>query len=293
MGPGPGNPCYTGALPASHSFRHFHRMVSDLKYACHPVCAGQGFGDGDDQIGQLHQFHQDLGHIVDDGNHFPLCQVPHIYLDGTDVDQCHNGTVHNHICHRVHHGTDLPHEGLAMGQCLVVCAKTLFLLCLPVEGPDHPDTCQVLPGNPQNLIQPCLYLLVQGHGPEHDAEDHQRQQGNGHHEDQGALPVNGKGHDHSPEHNDGGAQEQTQHHIHTGLYLVDIAGHTGNHGRCTRLVHVGKVQSQDVVKKRLPKLCGEAHRRFRRKKLCRDRTYQPYHSQPYQAQAHLPDISCQ
>ena len=43
-----------------------------------PGQAGQGPGQEDDQVGQLHQLHQDLRHVVDQGDDLPLGQVPRV-----------------------------------------------------------------------------------------------------------------------------------------------------------------------------------------------------------------------
>ena len=59
------------------------------------------FGDVDDQVGQLDQLHQNLGHIIDQGDYLSLCQQPFIYLSAPIPDNRNNPGVDNNICHRI------------------------------------------------------------------------------------------------------------------------------------------------------------------------------------------------
>ena len=44
----------------------------DVEHRADAVAAGPGLGDGNNQIGHLNEFHQDLRHIVDQRYHLPL-----------------------------------------------------------------------------------------------------------------------------------------------------------------------------------------------------------------------------
>ena len=266
-------------------------LVPDLEHARHPVRAGQSLSHRDDQVSQLHQFHQNLGHVVDDSHHLALGQVPHIDLDGTDIDQGNDCPIDNHIGYRIHDSADLPYENLAVRQRFCESFKAPLLHFLLVESPNDADACQVLPGDSQHLVQVCLDFFIQGHGPDHDTEDHDGKQRDGYYEHQRALHVDGESHDHGTEDNDGRAQEQTQHQVHAGLNLVHIAGHACDHGGRPGLVDISEVQVLDMVEQGLAELCGKPYRRLGREKLGRNGGHQSYHRQRKEPQAHPPYVA--
>ena len=266
--------------------------VLNLKHSRHTVCTGKRLGDGNNQVRQLHQFHQNLRHVINDCHHFTLGQIPYVHLDGSDINQCNDSAVDNHISHRVHHRADFADKNLTVRQRLGKPPEASLLHLLLVESTNDADACQVLSSDPQHPVQIRLYLLVQRHGPHHDAENHHGQQRNRHYKHQRAFHINGKSHDHGAEYDNRRAQEQAQHQVHAGLDLVHVTGHAGNHGGCSRFVNISKIQPLDMVKQRLPQTRGKSHRRLGRKKLCRDGRHQPHHCQRQQAQTHPPDMPC-
>ena len=88
-----------------------------------PGCAGQGFADLDDQVGQFDQLHQDLVHIVHQGDQVARGHAARIDLDGAGVQQGHNGQVDDDIGQGVGQGRQVPYPQLQVGQLAVVCSK--------------------------------------------------------------------------------------------------------------------------------------------------------------------------
>ena len=175
---------------------------------------------------------------------------------------------------------------LELCQGVVLLLEALVLGGLPAKGPDDPHAGEVLPGGAQHLVQARLHLLVPGHGPQHHAEHHHRQQGDGHHEHQRRGHVDGKGHHHGAEYHKGGAQQQPQGQVQAVLHLVDVAGHAGDKGGGAHGVHLGVAQGLDVGEQVVPQLGGNAHRGLGREELGGDGAHQAHHAQAGHHQAH-------
>ena len=58
-----------------------------IQYRRHPVPAGDGLGDGDDQVCHLDQLHQNLGHIIVEGNDQALGQHAAFHLQRAHMHQ--------------------------------------------------------------------------------------------------------------------------------------------------------------------------------------------------------------
>ncbi len=137
------------------------------------VGAGQGFGNRDDQIGQFHQFHEDLGHIVDQGDHFALRNHPVFNLPRPGPDQNDGRGVDNDIGQRVHQGGNLSHKNLGAHQQTVLPFKFPRLGLLPVKGPHHPGPQQILTGRQKHPVQLLLHFFIKRHTDQQHAEhDH-------------------------------------------------------------------------------------------------------------------------
>ena len=180
---------------------------------------------------------------------------------------------------------------LELCQGVVLLLEALVLGGLPAKGPDDPHAGEVLPGGAQHLVQARLHLLVPGHGPQHHAEHHHRQQGDGHHEHQRRGHVEGKGHHHGAKHHKGGAQQQPQGQVQAVLHLVDVAGHAGDKGGGAHGVHLGVAQGLDVGEQVVPQLGGNAHRGLGREELGGDGAHQAHHAQAGHHQAHAAHIA--
>ena len=235
------------STPKGLSLAALPLIVFDGQHRADPVGTGGSLGHVDDQVRHFNELHQDLGHIVVKGDHQALGQDAVLDPDGPYVHQDDNGQVDDHVGHRVHEGGDPPRHQLTPGQGLGPRFKALDLAVLFAEGPEDPDTGEILPGGRGHLVQPALDLLILGHGNEHDAKDNDAQHRDHPHEDQRRLGINGKGHNHSAEDHKGRPEQQPQRQIHAALDLIDVGGHSGNEGRGAQAVDLGIAQPQHVL----------------------------------------------
>ena len=227
-------------------------LIFNLKHTGDTIRAGERLRDRDDQVCQLHKLHQNLGHVVDDGNDLTLRQVADINLNRPDVDQRNDCPVDDDIGHRIHDRTDLSYKDLTVRQRLCVPLELPCFLLFLMEGTDDTHTGQIFSCHAKHTVELRLYLLVQRHRPYHDAEHNDGKKRNRHYKDQRALHIDRKRHDHRAKDNDRGTEKESEHHIHTRLHLIDVAGHAGDHGRGADLIYVGKIQSLNVIKQSLP-----------------------------------------
>ena len=262
-----------------------------VQHSLHPAGAGPGLADLDDEIGQLDQLHQDLVHIVDQGDQVSLGHAPRVNLDGAGVQQGHDGQVDEHIGQGVGQGRQVAHLQLQAGELVVGLLKAPGLAGLLAKGAHHPHAGQVFPGQAQHPVQPALHLAVEGGRHRHDAEHHHRQRRDGDHEDHRRPGVDGKGADHGAHHHKGAAQKQPQEHVQPALHQVDVAGHPGDEGGGADGIHLRKAQGLDVGKQRVPQGGGVAHRRLGRKILGGDAAPQAHHGQKQQQSAPREDIA--
>ena len=235
-GPGIGEPhmiepdgLLSGILPGSLlcCLWKFHGRLR-VQHLLHPSQACQRPADADNQIGQLYQLHQDLIHIIDQRHNSSGQQNTALHLPGARIQDGDHSQVHRHIGERIHQSGNMAHMKLQIHQRIIGRRKLLHLGLLPAEGPDHPDAGEIFPGGPGNRVQTGLNLFVPGGCPAHDAEHNHRQHRDRHHKNQRHLHIDGKGHDHGAEHDKGRTQEQAQHHVHSVLHLIGVAGHPGD-----------------------------------------------------------------
>ena len=165
-----------------------------------------------------------------------------------------------------------------------------FFLLLFTESTDDAGTGEVLTGDAQHLVQLVLYFFVHGHSDVHNAKDHDGQNGNHHNKKQGCFYIDGKRHNHGTKHDKGRTQKQAQGHVDTGLYLVHIAGHAGNHGRGTQCIHLGKGKALHVFKQGRFHRGSKAGCRFCGKILGSQGTGQSDDAKQHQHSTHFPDI---
>ena len=132
----PSRPPAAGALPPPASSA---RPPAISMTSCTPADGGQRLGYQNDQICQLDQLHQNLGHIVGQRHHFALGNDALLHLAGREPQHCHNAQIDHHIGNRVHQcgNPSGPHLTLIQILCQILILP-LFLF-LPAECPDNPD----------------------------------------------------------------------------------------------------------------------------------------------------------
>ena len=84
-----------------------------------------------------------------------------------------------------------------------------FGLCFfPAKGSDDPYPQKTFPGGGGDAVQLTLHFFVAGIAQKHDPAHDQREHQNDRYKNQRQRAVDGKGHDHGAQHNEGTAQEQ-------------------------------------------------------------------------------------
>ena len=123
-----------------------------------------------------------------------------MHLQGTNTHQQHHRQIDDHIGHRVHQGGNPSGGELPLGQLLGLALESSDFRVLHTEGPQHPNTSQVLPGGGGDAVQGGLYPLIHGHGNQHNAEYNHTQHRDDPQKHQSGLEINGKGHHHGAKH---------------------------------------------------------------------------------------------
>ena len=111
-----------------------------------PRQTGHGLGQQDNQIGELHQFCQDLRHIIDQGDDLSLGQPAGIHLEAAVIQDGNNPQVNDHISEGVQKSRDLTDEDLLLIERRSFLTEMIHFFILPGECPYHPDAQQVFPG---------------------------------------------------------------------------------------------------------------------------------------------------
>ena len=205
----------------------------DLQHLLHPAAAGCRFGHVNDEVCHLNELHQNLGHIVIQGNHHTLGQKPLLHLQRSLVHQKNNTHIDYHKGNGVKKRRNPSGKNLDPVQLFCFLLEFPDLALLLIEGPEDPHAGEVLPGGRGHILQPGLHPSVQGHGHKHNSKDNHTQQRNHPGKHQSGLKINGKGHNHGTEHHKGRPEQQPQGQVHAILHLVNIGSHPGNEGTGT------------------------------------------------------------
>ena len=264
-----------------------------LQNTGHTARAGHGFGQGDDQRGQLNELHGDLEHIVVQRHHIALGDGTDVHPEGRPVDEDHGSKVDEHIGQRVQQGGNFAHKLIELGQGLAALVKLPDGMVLPAEGADHPHAGEVLPGQAGHPVQSGLSLPVQRDAAQHNGKDGHKQHGNDHRKDPGTGYIDGEGHNHSAEDHKGAAQQQPQAHIDAGLDLVDVVRQPGDHGVGPQGIQLRKGEALDMVKYRLPQVRRKAGTGLGRKELGRNagrKAQQSHKDQDQEAPDHIAPV---
>ena len=263
----------------------------ELQNRGNPLAAGHGLCQVDDQVRRLDQLHQDLRHIVIQGDYQALGQDTGIHLPGPQLHQQNHRQIHYHQCHRVQQCRDPRRTSLPCGKCAGFLAEALNLVLLLAERPQNTNAAEVLPGGRGHTIHVPLNTAVHRHGNQHDTKYDQAQHQNQPQENQSRLGINGKSHHHGTQHHKRRPQQQPQSQVHAVLQLVDIRCHTGDHGGAAHFIDLAVAEPQDMLHHRMAKSAGKAHRRSGRKILGRHRHSQSNNTQHDHHKTHPQNIS--
>ena len=177
------------------------------------------------------------------------------------------------------------------GQLLSLLLKGIDFCLFLTEGPQHPNTCQILPGGRSHAVQLSLDPAVHRHGDQHDTEDHKTQHRDHARKDRSSFDINGKGHDHCAEYHKGRPEQQSQGQIYAILDLVHIRSHPCDHGRGTHPVDFRIGQAQQMLHHRMTQTGSKTHRRFRREILCSHSAGKAHNTEKDHNQHHFDHIA--
>ena len=224
-------------LPHKRSVLHIRLF---FKHALDPVRTRQCFRDRNDQIRKLHQFHQNLGHIVEQRHNLTLRQFPDIDPDRTGVYKHDHRPVDHNISKRIHQSRNTSDKLLCPGEKLIILLKPAFFILFFVKCPNHSRPRQILSRHQKDLIQMRLHLLIERHRHQHDGKyDHSKQR-NRYYKHKSRFDIDHKRHDHRPEDDERGTKQQTKRQIQPGLHLIQVTRHPGDKGRCPNRIHLRK-----------------------------------------------------
>ena len=119
-----------------------------IQHSLDALAAGHGFGDIDDQVGQLDQLHQNLAHVIVQRHHRALGDHPSIHPQGPGMDQEQDGEIDDHVGDGVHESGNAAHVLLHVRESLVLFFKGSDFRFFLAEGPKHPHAGQVFPCGP-------------------------------------------------------------------------------------------------------------------------------------------------
>ena len=134
-----------------------------------PACTGGGFGERNNQIGQLYQLHKDLPHIIIQGNHLALGQGAAADAKGTCTDQKKNRRIQHQESQGIQGGCQAACIKLDTGQQTVETIKPDDLIIFLHKSPDYADAGKVFPGGAREIVQAAAGFFLKRHRAENDA----------------------------------------------------------------------------------------------------------------------------
>ncbi len=250
--------------------------ILHVQHGVQAVAARDGLGDGDDEVGELDELHQNLRHIVIQRDDVALREGAGLHLHAARIQEGDDGEVDDDVGRGVHDRGEVAHEGLIFRVRAIAAQEEFFLVRLFVEGAQYPRARKVFLDGEGDLVQLILRFFVKRYGEPRDAEHDEGEQGNGDRKEDPALHVHNKRHDQRAEHDDGGTQKQAEHHVDAVLHLIAVARHSRDHGGGTDLVDLPIAERLQAGKEGAFQLRGKARRRLRREILRRDRRKQSH-----------------
>ena len=80
---------------------HCLLAASNLEHIRHTVGTGKCLGNGDNQVCQLNQLHQNLGHVVHQCHYLTLGNEAIVHPHGSGINQGDGCHIHNEISDRI------------------------------------------------------------------------------------------------------------------------------------------------------------------------------------------------
>ena len=216
--------------------------------------------------------------------------MPRIDAERTHIDEYDDRHVDEGISKGIHEGADAAYKLLTFRQLPVAAGKQLLFVLLLAKRAEGSGARQIFAGREQNFIQLRLRFFIERHAHEHDRKHDGGKDGNRARKHESRSRVDEKRHDHGSEYDEGRTQKETQNHIDSRLQLIDVVGHSRQHGRSTQLIHIRITQGLQFSEQRLSHLSGHARGGLCGKILRRYRTGQSDQPERAKHEAHGNDI---
>ena len=243
------------------------------------LLAGDGFGDGKDEIGEFDELDEDDGEIAVERDDVALQDKAAVHALRPHPDEDDGGDVDKGVGERVGDRRNAPRALLLLPEHGVALPELADLVLLLAEGAHDAHARKIFPCGEIDAVHPALYLFVERDTDGHDADDGCGEQRDDGDKDERRRPVHRERHDHRAEHDERRAQQQTQRHVDARLHLIDVARHAGDHGRRPHLVDARVRHGLELTKEPAAQLRRSPHRRLGGKELRRERKGKPRHAE--------------
>ena len=107
-------PALRRLIAALHAQIRTGHSRRNLQNCLDSVAAGNRLGHRDNQIGQLHKLHQNLGHVIYQSHHLALGQNARLHPKRPHINQRNQTGVNHHVSERVHKSRNFSGKGLHM-----------------------------------------------------------------------------------------------------------------------------------------------------------------------------------
>ena len=216
----------------------FVHRVFGRQHAVHPLCAGDRACQRYYQHRKFDEFDKYLRHIVVERNNLSLRDRSRVDAERADPDKRDNAAVDKNVCQRVHQRGNSADEFLTSCQVAVCRNKAFVFGVFFPECTDNAHARKVFAGNAEKRVELCLNFFIKRNCYEHYCHDRRGHNGYRDRKCHGAFRIDGECHYRRPEHDERGAQKQSQNHVHALLNLLDVCRHTGYESGSSEFVRV-------------------------------------------------------
>ena len=240
--------------------------------------AGARLGKDHDQVGDIHDGGERLGHVVHKRHDLALRKLAHVDLNAAHPQDGAHTQVHHQKRDGVENRRELTHGDGDMRLVIGRLGKTLTLVIFAHKRTDHAGARKALAADKRDAVELCLQLLVVRNAARHDKPKHQADGGRADQKDNAELKVDGKGRNHGAHRQERPADEHAHAQRHGELDLVDVVGDARDERRRTKAIELGVAQLINVLVERTTDIGAHALRGQRRHLLADKRKRDADHS---------------
>ncbi|MNC27094.1 hypothetical protein D3C75_752550 [compost metagenome] len=246
----PGKRVLSGIRNGGFSIQHF----------IHTIRRGRGLGENNNQIRDYNQRQQNLGHIIDKSNNFPLGQPSRINMDAACPQNGNNCGVDHQRCHRSQPCGDAGDTDCRRCEILRSGIKAPLLTSALGKGADHADAGQVLAEHKRQMIQLLLVFAVERRAACDDEIQNHTKYRSRREQNQREPEIENHGHDNRTDTDERSADDQTDQHCHSELQLVHIIRDPVDQRRRPKGIQLGIGERRDMLEHLIAQGSAEALR---------------------------------